>query len=97
MKVHACMFFCFNLVFRKKPNLIVHLDVSPQESLRRIRMRKRDCESTISLEYLANLYKAYEEFLSEISRIIPVIKVNYEEFRTPEQMADVIIRCVMVD
>lgn len=78
--------------FMKKPNLIVHLDVSPQESLRRIRMRKRDCESTISLEYLENLYKAYEEFLSEISRIIPVIKVNYEEFRTPEEMVDVILR-----
>lgn len=31
--------------FMKKPNLIVHLDVSPEESLRRIEMRSRGCES----------------------------------------------------
>jgi deoxyadenosine kinase len=37
---------------RKKPNLIVHLDVSPEESLRRINMRNRGCESGIPLAYL---------------------------------------------
>lgn len=38
--------------FMKKPNIIVHLDVSPEESLRRIKLRGRDCESGITLEYL---------------------------------------------
>ena len=37
---------------RKKPNLIVHLDVTPEESLRRINMRKRDCEASIPIAYL---------------------------------------------
>lgn len=55
-------------------------------------MRKRDCESTVTIEYLRNLWQAYEEFLTEIARIIPVIRVNYEEFRTADEMADVIIR-----
>ena len=36
--------------FMKKPNIIVHLDVSPAESLRRIKMRERGCESGITLE-----------------------------------------------
>lgn len=77
---------------RKKPNLIVHLDVSPEESKRRIEMRARECESTISLEYLQNLHSAYEVFMKDIARIIPVIRVNYEKFRTADEMADVIVR-----
>eukprot|EP00823_Brevimastigomonas_motovehiculus_P005554 TRINITY_DN4129_c0_g1_i1.p1 TRINITY_DN4129_c0_g1~~TRINITY_DN4129_c0_g1_i1.p1 ORF type:complete len:319 (+),score=98.62 TRINITY_DN4129_c0_g1_i1:49-1005(+) len=76
--------------FMKKPNIIVHLDVSPEESLRRIKTRSRGCETGISLEYLKNLHQAYEVFLKDISRIIPVIKVNYEKFRTVDEMADAI-------
>lgn len=68
----------------KKPNIIVHLDVKPEESLRRIRSRQRDCEKDIPIEYLRALYDAYEKFIAEISRVIPVIKVNWSTFRTPE-------------
>ena len=57
-------------------------------------MRSRDCEVAIKLEYLQNLHKAYEEFLQDISRIIPVIKVNYEQFHTTDEMADMIVRYV---
>ena len=74
--------------FMKKPNIIVHLDVSPEESLRRIRMRERGCESGITLEYLQGLHAAYEEFIEDIARVIPVIKVNYSQFRTADEMAD---------
>ena len=74
--------------FMKKPNIIVHLDVSPEESLRRIRMRDRGVESGITLEYLQGLHAAYEEFIADISRVIPVIKVDYSEFRTAEEMAE---------
>ncbi len=56
----------------------------------RIKMRSRDCESGISLEYLTNLYNGYEEFIKEISRVIPVIKVNYERFRTTDEMVEAI-------
>jgi len=89
--------------FMKKPNIIVHLDLTPEESFRRIEMRNRECEKGISLEYLKALHKAYENFINDIARIIPVIKVDYRRFRTAEEMAAVIkeeyrkianIRCV---
>jgi deoxyadenosine kinase len=73
--------------FMKKPNIIVHLDLSPQDALERIRMRNRGCESGISLEYLESLHAAYEEFIAEIARVIPVIKVDYSEFRSVDEMA----------
>jgi hypothetical protein len=73
--------------FMKKPNIIVHLDLTPEESIRRIQMRNRDCESGISLEYMQSLHAAYESFISDIARVIPVIKVDYSRFRTAEEMA----------
>lgn len=72
--------------FMKRPNIIVHLDLSPQDALERIRMRNRGCESGISLDYLVSLHAAYEEFISEIARVIPVIKVDYSEFRSVDEM-----------
>lgn len=77
--------------FMKKPNIIVHLDVKPEEALRRIKMRARGCETGITVEYLTGLYNAYEEFISEIARVIPVIKVNYDQFHTTEEMATGIV------
>ena len=76
--------------FMKKPNIIVHLDLTPEESLRRIQLRNRQCEQSISLEYLNALYKAYEYFVNEIAKIIPVIKVDYQRFHSADQMAKVV-------
>jgi deoxyadenosine kinase len=70
----------------KKPNIIVHLDLQPEEALERIRMRSRDCETNISVDYLTSLHAAYEEFINEISRTVPVIKVDYSSFRTVDEM-----------
>ena len=83
------------LFFRKKPNLIIHLDVQPEESKRRIETRNRDCESGITLDYLQRLYSAYESFIKDISRIIPVIRVNYNEYRSADEMVDMILRWVI--
>lgn len=76
--------------FMCKPNLIVYLDVSPEASFERIKMRNRGVESGISLEYLKSLYKGYEDFIGDISRVIPVIRVDYERFGTAQEMAELI-------
>ena len=33
----------------RKPNVIVYLDVTPEESYERIKMRSRECESSLPL------------------------------------------------
>lgn len=82
----------FNVMskFMQRPHLIVHLDVSPKEAFRRLRLRDRNCEAAVSIEYLENLYNEYEIFIKEISKQIPVIRVDYEKFRTAEKMAEMI-------
>ena len=42
------------------------------------------------MEYLKSLHAAYESFITEIAKIIPVIKVDYSRFRTAEEMATAI-------
>jgi deoxyadenosine kinase len=74
--------------FMKHNTMIIHLNVSPEESLKRIKLRSRDCESSISLEYLKKLYKGYEEWLQQISKIIPVIKVDWSEYKTMDEVLD---------
>ena len=76
--------------FMKKNTFIIHLDCKPEESLERIKLRGRSCENGITLEYLRKLYNGYEEFIKEISKVIPVIKVNYSKFKTAEEMAEII-------
>ena len=78
--------------FMCRPNVIVYLDVSPERSMERIELRSRGVESGISMDYLKALYQGYEEFIADISRLTPVIRVDYDRFRTVEEMADVIQR-----
>ena len=73
--------------FMCRPNLIVYLDVTPERSMERIKGRSRDVETGISMEYLTALYKEYESFIQDISRTIPVVRVDWDQFRTVEEMA----------
>ena len=78
--------------FMCRPNVIVFLDLSPASSMARIQQRSRDVESGISMEYLLALHRAYQDFIHDISRTVPVIRVSWEEYRDPEEMAAVIER-----
>jgi deoxyadenosine kinase len=78
--------------FMCKPNLIVYLDVTPERSIERIRARGRGVEDGITLEYLTALYGGYQDFVQEISKVIPVIRVDYDRFPTVEEMARMLMR-----
>ncbi len=76
--------------FMCRPNMIVYLDLSPEVSLERIRQRSRDMESGITLEYLVALQRRYQEFITDVSRNIPVIRVPWDEFKDVEETAEMI-------
>ena len=78
--------------FMCRPNVIVYLDLSPETSMARIKERSRDVETGITLEYLIGLRDEYENFITEISRTVPVIKICWEQYRNVEEMAEVIER-----
>jgi deoxyadenosine/deoxycytidine kinase len=76
---------CFN--FMRKPTLLIYLDVKPEEALRRIKLRGRECEKDITLEYLTNLYIEYQSFIKRISKTVNVISVDWSEFQNEEEVA----------
>lgn len=67
--------------FLRPPTAIVFLDVRPEVALERARVRARESESSLSLEYLYNLQKGYEDWLaSEIPISCPKMRLDWNEF-----------------
>lgn len=77
--------------FMVHPNIIVHLDLTPEQSLERIRKRGLPSEQGITLEYLQRLGLAYEDFLLEVSKTVPVIRVDWSTFQDTNLVVDKII------
>jgi deoxyadenosine kinase len=76
--------------FLHRPDIIVYLDVEPEEALRRVKMRSRGCECNIPVEYLAALKNGYEEWLEDVEPRIPVLRLDWSEFRDTKVVADAI-------
>lgn len=62
-----------NLVY---PDLLVWLELSPAETLERIKQRGRECESSISLKYLERLDAAYKKVLKALEPRCNIIRVD---------------------
>lgn len=71
-----------------KPNIIVHLKVSPEICHQRVRSRGREMEESVSLTYLQDLHVEYEKFLEEISRHVFVITLEWSEFHSEEKVIE---------
>lgn len=48
----------FNIMknFLRRPDLIIYLDISPEESMKRLKLRNRNIENSVPLSYLKNLH-----------------------------------------
>lgn len=73
--------------FLHRPDLIVYLDVSPEEALRRVQLRSRGCETGITVDYLGALQNGYEQWLEDVSPRIPVLRLDWNEFQPTEKVA----------
>lgn len=76
--------------FMCRPSVIIYLDLSPESSMKRIQMRARDIEAGVPIEYLRLLHQGYEEFIEDISRSTPVIRVPWEEFKNTSEVVEVV-------
>jgi len=83
--------------FMCRPNVIIYLDVKPEVSMERVLSRQRDVETGLTLEYLQALYAEYESFIKDISRTVPTIRVDWDNFRDAEEMAQVIEKAYLND
>lgn len=77
----------------QRPTMIVYLDVTPEQAMTNIRSRGRGCETSITIEYLTALRVAYEKFLVQISRMVPVVRVDNSKFPSVDSIVSEIQRC----
>jgi len=63
------------------PNCLIYLRITPEEAMRRINIRNRECEKDLPVEYLRSLHIKYEKFIDEISKQIPVIIIDWNDIK----------------
>lgn len=78
--------------FLHRPDVIIYLDVDPQIALERINHRNRDCESELPLEYLTKLKQGYEDWLKDVHPRIPVVRIDWNEFKNVDYILERIKR-----
>lgn len=67
------------------PDLIIWLDAKPEICLQRIKTRGREMEKNITLEYLKLQRKWYKRLMTEVAKVVPVIRIPWNEFRPVEE------------
>lgn len=57
-------------------DLVIWLDISPEEVVERIKKRSRNCECNIPIEYLQHLYDAYQAVLASLEKQTSVVRID---------------------
>jgi len=76
------------------PSLIVYLDVSPKTARSRIHQRNRLAEQNINLEYLNNLSRSYNKWLTYMSQSTKIIRIPYDDIQLNDQTVSNIIEII---
>jgi deoxyadenosine kinase len=76
--------------FLHRPDVILILDVDPEVAKQRVIARGRECEKDLSVEYLRDLKAGYEDWISDINGRIPIIRIDWNTFQTPEAIVKLI-------
>lgn len=74
-----------------RPSVIVYLDAPPEVCLARIKQRGRRMETGITLEYLQRLRRGYEDWVTQVSREIPVIRIDWSNYCDEDAVAQAIV------
>lgn len=82
---------CFDTMcnFLHRPDLIIYLNVEPEVALQRIRTRGRACEAGITVEYLKDLKKGYDDWKNDgLAKRIPVIDLDWNQFKSVDYVIE---------
>lgn len=62
----------------EQPELVVYLEVSADEAIRRIQLRGREDELKMPLSYWRNLHEVYTEYYNNY-RLAPLLRINVDK------------------
>jgi deoxyadenosine/deoxycytidine kinase len=82
--------------YLRKPHLILYLRASTWTLISRIRKRGREYEKRITNEYLFELNEAYERWIGEIQKSIPVLVVEADRIDFEKSASDFAQICATI-
>ena len=65
-----------NALLARPPEVLVYLRCDPEEAMRRLVMRDRLCERSVSLDYMRRMHRAYEAMIERAREAHPEIAVH---------------------
>lgn len=75
------------------PDAVVYLDAKPSTCAERVKMRSRDCECGIPIEYLEGLDSCYQNFMQDMSKKgTPTLSLPWEVFGNTNEVAETLQR-----
>ena len=77
-----------------KPEITIYLRCSPTTCLKRIQNRNRECESSISLDYLEKLYRIYENHLNIYDFVIDAEQHNDVVY---QKVSDIVVNNLKIN
>jgi len=79
-----------------KPDVVVYVDVPPEECYKRIAIRARDCESSLPLAYLEGLHECYEKLMYNMQNEgVRVIRLDWNNFGDTKTVVNLINTSLM--
>jgi deoxyadenosine/deoxycytidine kinase len=67
------------------PGMLIYLQASPAALTRRIAQRGRACEGGVDAEYLAQLGRAYEDWIASVRDRCPILAIDTEHIAYPPE------------
>lgn len=58
------------------PDLHIHLDLSLEQEIERIKARSRECEEGIPTEYLVKLRESYNKLIPHLANLYPLVRID---------------------
>lgn len=58
------------------PDITIWLQLTPEQTLERIKKRSRECESSIPIKYLNDLYDSYQVVLDKLSKHTEIVTID---------------------
>jgi hypothetical protein len=84
-------FFESYAVEMQRPDLLIYLDISPATALDRVMRRSRESEvGRIDLGYLERLREAYERWIVQTHKHLPIFRLRREEFPDVDEVLGLI-------
>jgi len=72
------------------PSIVVFLDTKPEIAYERMKIRNREQEKEVPLDYFKLLHDSYEDWLSDIAPMTSVLRIDWNTFKSASEVKRIV-------